>query len=148
MNDAVLPLITLVIGYVGSLLTEWARDRRAATREDRRSSAEFRRSALLQLQDEIEELISVLGHAIANDGLAPMLRGTPPSRRPAGVIAFSITKLAARLNDEDLDRRVTRMIELENACLRGDWAERSKAFETLAERALAVNRSVGRMLNS
>jgi hypothetical protein len=59
-----LPLATLVLGYVGSLCTEWFRDRRAEGREkfmreaevaDRRANreADFQRETLLRIQDAL-----------------------------------------------------------------------------------------------
>ena len=57
-TTTILPILTLLVGYVGSLVTEAARDRRKIAEERRRSRAEFQRTTLIEAQDAILELVT------------------------------------------------------------------------------------------
>ena len=61
--DAWVPVATLVLGYVGSLATEWIRDRRMAEQKRRARREDFERDALVELQQTLFDFIRSAGEA-------------------------------------------------------------------------------------
>jgi hypothetical protein len=57
--DAILPVVTLIIGYLGTMLTEQVRDHRAEQREKKRLRADFQRDTLIRLQDAIQRNFAI-----------------------------------------------------------------------------------------
>jgi len=62
----VLPIITLIVGYLGSLYTEHRRDRRADLRERQRRRSEFQRQVILGLQDDLIEFWQALQEQVGD----------------------------------------------------------------------------------
>jgi hypothetical protein len=56
----ILPIVTLLSGFVLGILSELIRDKRTAERERRKWFAEFQRSSLLSLQTSINDLEDAL----------------------------------------------------------------------------------------
>jgi hypothetical protein len=105
----VLPVLTLLGGFILGVVSELIRDRRTAKREQRKWLAEFQRSSLLALQEAISDLENALERLIF-----PQLqqyqktgRWSSPDIPPQLDIAHNrarreLASVAVRISDEQL----------------------------------------------
>jgi hypothetical protein len=76
MFQQILPIVTLVGGFLLGVLSDSMRDRRAAKKEERKQAADFQRETFLSIQ----EVLSLAESAIEANTL-PLLEGYYSSRR-------------------------------------------------------------------
>jgi hypothetical protein len=123
------PIATLLLGYVGSLITEAFRDRRqrdreeAARREERRrvrdeGAAEFQRETLLRLQEALHDVGRAVSRSVHEDKMTYRKTGkwgrVLPSEETgqAGMEAYRLTHiLRVRVFDDELRDLVSEYTE-------------------------------------
>ncbi len=134
--NVILPLVTLVLGYAGRMLTEYLQDRRIASRdreardgERARMRREFQRDTLLELQEVMFKFGRAVGAAHMEDVRAYRSTGVW-GRQPIGEwsemlreTTVRILILGARLEDEELRRLVFQVKDF------GDRVSESKSEE-------------------
>ena len=103
--SAVLPIVTLVLGYVGTLVTEDRRDQRATTRERELRIEDERRGRLLK-RDDFELNTLLRAHTALGDvgrAAGRVMHFDTMSGRSTGVYAGTqlTTELSDRLFQED-----------------------------------------------
>jgi hypothetical protein len=142
-----LPIVTLVLGYAGSLATEAVRDKRQESREERAHTrsrlevqvdrrADFQRDTLLRLQDALARLARAGGAIHSHDVIAS---------REAG-------RWKATLLPDDLSHDVFRatvdtnlmVVRVEDSVLR-DLVLQTRNPATLISLATSEEESVARM---
>lgn len=110
-----LPIATLILGYVGSLITEMVRDKRAAAAEKERRRAEFQRETLLEVLDGIFAMGRAVGAIHHQDLMADRRDGVPYGHGQIGSdlnqsafgASVRLSILAQRIDDDDARRLVS-----------------------------------------
>lgn len=118
--NVLLPLVTLVLGYVGRMLTEYLQDRRVASRdrearaeERARRRKEFQRETLLELQEVMFKFGRAVGAVFHEEDMSykttgvwskPLISEEWNQRLHEATVRFLI--LMVRVEDETLRRLV------------------------------------------
>jgi len=169
MNTEVwLPLLTLGLGWAGSLATEGLRDRRLADRETRAREAEsttkqaerrddFQRETLLGLQEAIVALGQATASIHREDRRRHREEGVPWSQLEAGEKAtqswwdasFAVGKLKVRVLDHDLRGLMNRFHDASTVVLlAGSEAEASVASEGMTQTGADAQQRLGELLRA
>ena len=93
--DVILPVITLIVGYLGTLFTEGLRDARNERRAREARQGDFQRETIIELQEVLQRLGRATGAAHHHDFM---------ENRRAGV--WGRSQLPEDVNQADFDSRV------------------------------------------
>ena len=161
-----LPLATLVLGYVGSLITESRRDIRAARRErevreqdraqaisDRRST--FQRQTLLGLQQALYDLIGIASESYSDDYDAFQKTGNwvgthhDETLRKAFKMQARIITLQVRADDEQLRKLVEEYREAVSDVIDANSEKEAEVKRTVStDKLRAANDRLGELLRA
>jgi hypothetical protein len=161
-----LPLATLILGYVGSLVTEWVRDSRAATREARAQDQarthdrverrnEFQRQTLLSMQEAVFDLVRSVG-ALHTEDLVTHQRtgkwnelGSDEWNEKNMVANRMNAMLSARVLDDNLREQIERLrTAATRVLLARSKQESEKEMDNMVALFEHVNGRVGEILRS
>jgi hypothetical protein len=102
--DAILPIVTLILGYLGSLYTESRRDRRDHARRITETIATVERGALLEIQQRLTDTTLLLLRW-ESDPVGLRSR-RPPAPADAHESLYRLIMLRSRIIDDDLRAQV------------------------------------------
>jgi hypothetical protein len=160
-KDVWLPLATLILGYFGSLLTEYARDRRQSRREREsrlfareEQRATFQRETILALQEVLTEVAKYIAEAYSQDredykqtGKWGFVHNDPETNERERLTRLKANMLIARVRDDTLRQLATEMMKASTPVALALSKEASdKGMDEMIDQLNKANERMGELL--